>query len=299
MICRKPLQSHRFRVLHPNCAIRTRDESEHIAILSSIPRLRGKRTEQVRRGFCHGVSLRDVFDSRAVVMQSVPFCFRGAFRGASRVSLQAILRGYEKRSDLHITKGWKLFMLLTKKSLEERYQLFQEGRWLELLAFCRAPSPSDAAAAEAGRWNSEARGLGAQSGHLGEVVRSMSSPGRRQRGTLRELTNPARRSPGGPDTHLSQEICDRNQWRLFNWMGEDFLTCFRQRSSPRSGMIADHLFSILQNEADSELLVQVASKVGCRGCPRRSDGRHPRGQLTALAKARRSREGDRGRRHQD
>ena len=98
-----------------------------------------------------GVSLRDVFDSRAVVMQSVPFFLRGAFRGAVRVSLQAILRGYEQRSELRIARGWKLFMLLPrlllfrprkggkvpKKALEERFQLFQEGRWLELLAFCR------------------------------------------------------------------------------------------------------------------------------------------------------------------
>ena len=85
-----------------------------------------------------GVSLRDVFDSRAVVMQSVLFFLIGAFRGAVR-------------DELRIARGWKLFMLLPrlllfrprkggkvpKKALEERFQLFQEGRWLELLAFCR------------------------------------------------------------------------------------------------------------------------------------------------------------------
>ena len=39
-----------------------------------------------------------------------------------------------------------------KKALEERFQLFQEGPWLELLAFCReterhvhqTPSPAEA-----------------------------------------------------------------------------------------------------------------------------------------------------------
>ena len=118
---------------------------------------------------------------------------------------------------------------------------------------------------------------------FGRVVRSMSSPGRRQRGTLRELTNPARRSPVARHAFEPRDLRSEPVEAL-QLDGEDFLTCFRQRSSPRSGMIADHLFSILQNEADSELLVQVASKVGCRGCPRRSDGRHPRGQLTALAK---------------
>ena len=148
-----------------------------------------------------GVSLRDVFDSRAVVMQSVPFFLRGAFRGAVRVSLQAILRGYEQRSELRITRGWKLFMLLPrlllfrprkggkvpKKALEERFQFFQEGRWLELLAFCRESAksislPSDAAAAQRQDHGIQRRVDRAHNlVHLGGVVCCTSSPGRCQR----------------------------------------------------------------------------------------------------------------------
>ena len=114
------------------------------------------------------------------VMQ--PF-LRSAFRGAIRVSLQAIFKGYEQRvwEVLHIVprllqfrprRGWKV----PKKALEERFQLFQEGRWLELLAFCRetAPSPSvfrqTPPPAEARPRNSEARGPGTQSGAFGRVV---------------------------------------------------------------------------------------------------------------------------------
>ena len=65
--------------------------------------------------------------------------------------LSKLPQRYEKRPELCITRGLKLFMLLhdcccsdleevaksPKKALEERVQLFQEGRWLELLAFCR------------------------------------------------------------------------------------------------------------------------------------------------------------------
>ena len=45
---------------------------------------------------------------------SVPFCLQGAFRGAMKVSLQAVCRGYEQHSDLHVTRGWKLFMLFPR-----------------------------------------------------------------------------------------------------------------------------------------------------------------------------------------
>ena len=51
-----------------------------------------------------GVSLRDVFDTRAVVMHSVPFSLRGAFRGVLKVSLQAIIKGHEQQSDLRIMR---------------------------------------------------------------------------------------------------------------------------------------------------------------------------------------------------
>ena len=67
------------------------------------------------------------------------------------MALQGVLRGYELQSDLRITRGWKLFMLLprllfrprrggkvSKKTLEERFHMFQDGRWLELLGISRS-----------------------------------------------------------------------------------------------------------------------------------------------------------------
>ena len=64
-----------------------------------------------------------------------------------------------------------------KKALEERFQLFQEGRWLELVAFCLETERLTPPPAEAGPWNSEARGPpGTQSGAFGRVVCSTSSP---------------------------------------------------------------------------------------------------------------------------
>ena len=91
-----------------------------------------------------GVSLVDVFHRRACVMRSVPFIVRGAYRMAMRIALQEVMTGREVR----VSRGWKLFTLLPrlllhraprgglvpKKQLEERFRLFQQGEWMELLA---------------------------------------------------------------------------------------------------------------------------------------------------------------------
>ena len=61
-------------------------------------------------------------------------------------------------------------------------------------------------------------------------------------------------------------------------------------------MTADHLFSILESEADSEVLVQVASKLAVGDVPDEViDG--IRGGSVRIGKTRWRREGDRGRRH--
>ena len=52
-----------------------------------------------------GVTLRDVFDTKASVMHSVPHFLKGAFKGAIRVAFQGILRRYELQFDLLITRG--------------------------------------------------------------------------------------------------------------------------------------------------------------------------------------------------
>ena len=67
-----------------------------------------------------GVTLKDVSDTRAVVMHSIPFFLRSAFKRALKVSLQAIIRRYEQHSDLRITRGWKFFMSFTHLLLFRR-----------------------------------------------------------------------------------------------------------------------------------------------------------------------------------
>ena len=122
--------------------------------------------------------------------ESVPFFLRGVFSGAVRVSLQAILRGYEQRSELRIARVWKLFMLLPRLLLvqtSKRWETPQEstGRAFPIvsgrpmvgivgiLSGDKAPSPSvfrqTPPPSEARPWNSEARGPGTQSGALGEL----------------------------------------------------------------------------------------------------------------------------------
>ena len=70
--------------------------------------------------------------------------------------------------------------------------------------------------------------------------------------------------------------------------GEVFLTCLRTARrgavAGPSGMTADHLFSILDSEADSELLVQVASKLAVGDVPDEVIDGIRVGRLTALAK---------------
>ena len=126
-------------------------------------------------------------------MQSVPFFLRGAFRGAVRVSLQAILRGScALRGDgsssccspVSCCSDGKI-----PRILEERFQLFQEGRWLELLFFCRETerqvhqSSADAAAVRSKTMEFRGAKTGHKSGAFGRVVCSTSSPGRCQRCT--------------------------------------------------------------------------------------------------------------------
>ena len=246
-----------------------------------------------------GVTLRDVFDTRVSVTHSVPHFLKGAFRGAIRVALQGILRGYELQSGLRITRGWKLFMLLprlllfrprrggkvSKKTLEERFQMFQEGRWLELLGISRWASAQvhqssvrrrrrqhqdDGIQSELSAARQALEGANVASGNLA---------------TLRALMNRDRRPPFARQ-ELSQEILHSDQQSRSCWM--ETLVC--QRTARRgaapgpSGMTADHLFPILESEVDSGMLVQVASRLAVGDIPEEVVDGIRLGRLRALAK---------------
>ena len=93
------------------------------------------------------VDLKEVFSNRAAVMRSVPSFLRGAFRTTMRVALTEIVKGIDEQSNVRMSRGWKLFLLLPrlllhkpvrgglvpKKTLEARFHMFQMGQWHELL----------------------------------------------------------------------------------------------------------------------------------------------------------------------
>ena len=95
-----------------------------------------------------GVSLVEIFHRRACVMRSVPFVVRGAYRMAMRIALHQVVTGRDQNSEVRVSRGWKLSTLLPrlllhrpprgglvpKRQLEERFRLFQQGDWRELVA---------------------------------------------------------------------------------------------------------------------------------------------------------------------
>ena len=100
----------------------------------------------IREGFrvLDEVNLVHEFSRRTAVMQKIPFCIRGPFRNAMRMSLEKMtVRGDAVRQE----RGWKLFMFLTRlllhrpargglisrKKLEERFADFARGEWMSLL----------------------------------------------------------------------------------------------------------------------------------------------------------------------
>ena len=87
------------------------------------------------------------FARGAVVMSSIPKCFRGAYVAAVRVSIHEILDGKASGNMEREVCGWKWFFLLprlllfrplrgglvSKWKLQERMALFNAGDWAQLL----------------------------------------------------------------------------------------------------------------------------------------------------------------------
>ena len=93
------------------------------------------------------VNLESVFEIRGIVMKTVPKFVRGVFGGAIKTSLQAILRGRERKDVELETRDWKLLMLMPRLllarpprggfvpqgRLKERVARFSAGEWVPLL----------------------------------------------------------------------------------------------------------------------------------------------------------------------
>ena len=104
------------------------------------------------------INVRDVFTHRACVMKVPPAFLRGAYRSAMRLALQEIISGMESDNQVRITRGWNLFILLSRMLLFKpptggkvaknkflgQFTKFAQGQWLELL--CASAEASKSAA---------------------------------------------------------------------------------------------------------------------------------------------------------
>ena len=157
---------------------------------------------------------------------------------------------------------------VSRKKFEERFQRFHEGRWTELLA----ESVRRHRQRDDGRQRQLDRAL--RLVHVGELfaarqVLESADVAPLTLATLRELTDPAR--PPVPRQGLSEQLRHSEPRELLQLDAEEFLSCLRTArhgAAPGpSGMTVDHLFPILESEPDSELLVQVVSKLACGDVP--------------------------------
>ena len=106
--------------------------------------------------------------------------------------------------------------------------------------------------------------------------------------TLRALTDPEKR-PRLPRTPLIREVADAQPSEAFQLDSIEFLTCLRKaRHGPAagpSGMTSDHLFPVLENECDSDLLCRVASLFAVGQVPDSILEPVRLGRMTALTKS--------------
>ena len=252
-----------------------------------------------------------MFSKRAVVVCSVPRVIRGVYKNAMRVALEEVARGIDERSEARMTRGWKLFLLLprlllwkpvrgglvSKNDLELRFRSFQTGQWCELLNTCASTTAKiHQTPARRGRHQREETVERRAIRALSRV--NLGDP--RTHATLRALTDPDRRPPM-PRRWLRQEIERWEPEHPFSLDGEMLLTCLRKTgrgaAAGPSGMTADHLFPIWENERDSGLFVQAATSLARGSITEVIMEAIRLEQMTALRKPEWRREGDRRWRH--
>ena len=258
-----------------------------------------------------GVQFKNVFSRRPRLMRTIPFVLKGAFRCALRTALDEVIAGHEQGNDSRMARGWKLFMLLPrlllfrpsrggmvpKKKLEERVSCFNDGSWLRLLEESQTSEAQAHQTSSRRRRNqvdsvekraSKALSL-VQMGELSAARVSLEgaevAPGNLM--TLRELTNPERRPPF-PRQELSQEIARSEPERPFDLDVDEFLVCLRTSrrgaAGGPSGMTAEHLFPLLDNERDSAVFGRVATLMVRGEVPTSALEGIRLGRLTALKK---------------
>ena len=230
---------------------------------------------------------------------------------ALRVACQEILEGMEANSEVRTVRGWKLLVLprmmlfrplrggvVSRKKLESRVRQFQEGDWISLLresVSCAEVAHSSVVRRRRRRDPDEesARASRALSlVHMAELSADRQAlegasvaPG--NLATLGMLTDPTRRPPV-PRGVLSQEVQGAQPAEPFTLDPMEFLICLRKAcrgaAAGPSGMTSDHLFPVLENEGDSQRLVEVASLFAVGRVPEEIVEGLRLGRLTALCK---------------
>ena len=243
------------------------------------------------------VNLVEVFNRRANVMRAVPLVFRGAFRSALKLAMQEIVDGARSEDLVRCTRAWKLFFLLPRMllfrpvrrglahrtKLEERFRQFQSGDWTSLLLETAAVSAEaqkkkniPVLSSGGGGTPTTMRPSGSRGQWLGFNLGNCLQRGRlwRERkwlqATLAELTNPERR-PQVPRQPINEDIMRMVPGEQFQLDPDEFLIGLRKArrgaAAGPSGMTSDHLFPILESEADSDLLVQVGALLSIGNVP--------------------------------
>ena len=243
-------------------------------------------------------------------MKTVPHFLRGPFRNALRVAMDEALEVNQLRSE----RGWKLFMLLPrlllfrppragnvhKSKLAGRFQEFTEGRWMHLLRSSRqcAEDASRAQCRKRRRHHEDdlerraGRALSlVQMGELSAGRQALEgapvAPGNRE--TLNQLQDPVRRPPVMRDP-LPAAITEFVSDRSFSLEEKKFASNLRSSrkgaAAGPSGMTADHLRPLLDNEQDSHRLFQMGEKLCQALTPPSINATIRMGRLTALQKPR-------------
>ena len=164
---------------------------------------------------------------------------------------------------------------MPKRQLEDRLRLFHLGQWSELWASSmsneaeahqfstprRSRPPRDEEEGRSDRARSLVQ-MGESSAAREALEAAPVAPG--TMATLGKLTDPRRRPPLLRE-ELCQEVVNSVPARLFELHPVEFLvsmrTARRGAAAGPSGMTADHLSTILDNEAGSTLLVEAASRL--------------------------------------
>ena len=209
------------------------------------------------------VNLESVFEIRGIVMKTAPKFMRGVFRGPIKTSLQAILRGRERKDVELETRGWKLLMLMPRLllarpprgglvpqgRLKERVARFSGGGWVPLLEMSLECSmQGNVASRRRRRRATDVLGL-AQMGELSYARRALEGEAvaPSSENTWKALTNEAKR-PRTAREGIDQELLDMNPTVPVD-LDVDLLlknlrTSRRGAAAGPSGMTTEHLTAL-------------------------------------------------------